>query len=102
MQTYSCYDTYNRWDDCVWREAPENVGLPKPARVIGRRYNRHDSITPPLDFRLCLVSRFDPRHRRCRPRIKRVHSKYPVHGERVRLDERAWYQNGISNVFGST
>ena len=52
------YTTYLRWRD-LWISSPEPAVIPKPPKVIGRRYNRHNSITPPLDFRLCSDAQFD-------------------------------------------
>lgn len=52
MHTFdnSTYAEY--WDDCLWRELPEVAVLPRSPRYVGRKYNRHNSTIPPLDFRL--------------------------------------------------
>lgn len=56
-----------RWTD-FWVSLPEPAVIPRPKKVIGRRYNRHNSITPPLDFRSNTESRFDHL-----PRFNKVH-----------------------------
>ena len=57
---YMSYDElYKEWRQRSWflyeRLQIVFAVLRKP-RVIGRRYNRHNSTTPPLDFRICSES----------------------------------------------
>lgn len=46
------YFDYSIWEECLWYELPEVAVLHRPPRYVGREYNRHNSTTPPLDFRL--------------------------------------------------
>lgn len=46
------YYKYSEWIS-LWREyVAEEPETPKAPKIIGCKYNRHNSLTPPLDFRL--------------------------------------------------
>jgi len=58
MYTTTVYTKYQEAYE-AWLKESVQTGLPKAPRVLGTRYNRHNSNTPPLDFRLNGESQFD-------------------------------------------